>query len=281
MCKSESEGIICPTRGSKRYNGYCKHCFTHLFPADPISVATPNKSKEMQVVSQITSVYDGFIHNRAMYTTLGKIGCCDSKRRMDLWKIIGSTILAVEIDENQHKSYCPQDEEARYNELFMGFSGKYVFVRFNPDSYKDAEGNKQCVALDFRIEALKSEITRQIERIEEGKNEDPVEIIHMFYDYHIQEKWVDYSTLYRKANNRKPRKYKTEEERKVATRLKRREINGEIIRQLTFGRECCRLLEKLQSGEICDMDILVEHFKQLKTEMQTTERKIKLPEYYS
>ena len=30
-------------------------------------------------------------------------GCCSTKRRLDLSKLINNTMLCVEIDENQHK----------------------------------------------------------------------------------------------------------------------------------------------------------------------------------
>ena len=46
--------------------------------------------------------------------------------------------MAVEIDENQHKgSYYKTDKEnARYDDLFMELSSRYVFLRINPDTYK-------------------------------------------------------------------------------------------------------------------------------------------------
>ena len=45
----------------------------------------------------------------------------------------------IEVDEEQHKSNIKQDEEHRYDDLFMYFSGKYIFIRYNPDPYKDAD----------------------------------------------------------------------------------------------------------------------------------------------
>ena len=44
-------------------------------------------------------------------------------------------MLCIEVDENQHKYYIKEKEIERYNDLFMDFSGKYIFIRYNPDKY--------------------------------------------------------------------------------------------------------------------------------------------------
>jgi hypothetical protein len=50
-------------------------------------------------------------------------------------------MLAVEVDEGQHKAKSyHEDVDARYNDLAMVFGGKWVFIRFNPDSHADADG---------------------------------------------------------------------------------------------------------------------------------------------
>ena len=63
--------------------------------------------------------------------------CCETKRRIDLRMLINNTMLCVEIDENQHKKYIRYDENIRYDILFMDFSGKYIFMRCNPDKFID------------------------------------------------------------------------------------------------------------------------------------------------
>ena len=60
-------------------------------------------------------------------------GCCATKRRIDLRKLINSTLLCIEIDEGQPKSYIQTDEEHRYDDRQMDLNGKYIFVRYNPD----------------------------------------------------------------------------------------------------------------------------------------------------
>ena len=51
--------------------------------------------------------------------------------------LINNTMLCIEIDEHQHKKYIKYDENIRYDNLFMDFSGKYIFIRYNPDEIID------------------------------------------------------------------------------------------------------------------------------------------------
>jgi len=41
--------------------------------------------------------------------------------------------LADETDEHAHQGYDEKDEDIRYNDLYMVHSGKWVYIRFNPD----------------------------------------------------------------------------------------------------------------------------------------------------
>ena len=47
-------------------------------------------------------------------------------------------MLCIEIGgENQHKKYIKYDKNIIYDNLFMDFSGKYIFVRYNPNEFID------------------------------------------------------------------------------------------------------------------------------------------------
>jgi len=46
-------------------------------------------------------------------------------------------MIAVETDERQHRGYDKQDEEDRYSDLYMVHSGNWIFIRFNPDGYRE------------------------------------------------------------------------------------------------------------------------------------------------
>lgn len=104
-----------------------------------------------------------------------------NKTRIDHLKLINDTILCIEIDENQHKSYSKEDEIARYNDLFMAFDSKFIIIRFNPDEYKD--NGKLCnPMLVIRLPVLGREIMKQIKRIESNENTESLEVIELYYD---------------------------------------------------------------------------------------------------
>ena len=82
----------------------------------------------------INTFYNGFQHDKSLST--GHCNC-NHRRRIDHRKLIGNTLLVIETDENQHKSYDKMDEEIRHDDLYMAFSGKWIYIRFNPDKYID------------------------------------------------------------------------------------------------------------------------------------------------
>ena len=180
ICKSKST-IGCRTSGNRKLNGYCSHCFVNLFPDDPRALMVRKKSKELQVMTHIFSKYEGFKNDKPFYVDL-EGGCCETKRRIDLRKLVGNTMLCIEVDENQHKYYIKENEANRYNDLFMDFSGKYIFIRYNPDKYIDKFGKSKNPMFDTRMEVLEKSIDKQLKRIANGENEELVEIHHLFYD---------------------------------------------------------------------------------------------------
>jgi hypothetical protein len=92
-------------------------------------------------------------------------------------------MLCIEIDENQHKKRIYRESDSsRYNDLFCDFSGKYVFIRYNPDPYRDADGARRDPDVKVRMRKLFSELRRQMHRIEMSKNSQLLEIVHLFYD---------------------------------------------------------------------------------------------------
>ena len=175
-CKAEN----CETVGNKNYKGYCANCFQHLFPTDPLTFQIRSKTKEIAVRDFINSRFEGFQHDKPLW--YNETACdCTTKRRIDHRKLINDTLLCIETDENQHKSYSKEDEIARYNDLFMAFGGKFIFIRFNPDKYKD--NGKSCnPMLVNRLPVLETEINKQIKRIETNENTELLEVIELYYD---------------------------------------------------------------------------------------------------
>ena len=183
LCKSRKDpynfgGV---THGNRKLNGFCSHCFVNIFPDDPRSLLVKKKSKEIQVVTHLLSKYDGFIHDKPFYVDL-EGGCCSTKRRIDLRKLINDTMLCIEVDENQHKSYIKTNEQSRYDDLFMDFSGKYIFIRYNPDKFIDKYKASKNPFFETRMEVLEIMINKHVQRIERSENTDLVEIHHVFYD---------------------------------------------------------------------------------------------------
>ena len=171
----------CPynTSGNPKYKNYCTECFKRNFPLDPTTFQIQSKTKEIAVRDFINQYFDGFQHNKPLQT-----GHCDCtmRRSIDHRKLIGNTLLAIETDENQHKSYDKMDEEIRYDDLYMAHSGKWIYIRFNPDKYIDKKGIRKNPMIYTRLEKLKNEIEKQIKRIENEENSELVERVYMYYD---------------------------------------------------------------------------------------------------
>jgi hypothetical protein len=135
------------------------------------------KSKEIIVRDFLNLNFEGFIHDRSITTP-----DCSCLRRIDHRKLVEDTLLCIETDESQHKSYNRDDELKRYHDVHINWGvGKVVWIRFNPDMYKIGNMRKNP-QMATRLTALRKEIERQIIRIENGENGDLVEIHYMYYD---------------------------------------------------------------------------------------------------
>lgn len=184
LCKS----IWCETMGIKKYNGYCLNCCIHLFPE--IEVVRNYKTKEMNVVERIIENFPDFswIADKRIQD-----GC--SKRRPDLLLDLGTHIIIVEVDENQHEDYDCSCENRRLMELSQDVGHRpIVFIRFNPDDYIDQNGKEiqscwkinglgLCVIKnekiwDNRIKCLLDQIHYWVE----NTTEKTVEIVELYYD---------------------------------------------------------------------------------------------------
>jgi len=186
-CIEHGGGLRCPhcidwidSRGGKaKYDNYCATCFKRHFPDDPRSIRIYEHTKEIRVrnaiieASSTNPLFKGFVHDRSLYT-----GNCDCthRRRVDHRKLIGNTILAIETDEFAHRTYDEKDEEIRYDDLYMIHSGKWIYIRFNPDVTRT-----QQTDIEDRIDVLIHVIEQQIERILSDENIELVEIIKLFY----------------------------------------------------------------------------------------------------
>jgi len=173
----------------KKYNGYCLPCCIQVHPE--IKVSRNYKTKETEVVERIKETFPNFtwIADKRIQD-----GC--SKRRPDLLLDMGSHIIIVEIDENQHADYDCSCEHKRLMELSQDLQHRsIVFIRFNPDDYTNQDGVliKSCWKLnklgvmqimktkekewEDRINTLK----QQIQYWTEHPTEKTIEIVELFY----------------------------------------------------------------------------------------------------
>ena len=202
-CIAHGGGTRCPNckdwpdsrSGSSKYDGYCATCFKRIFPNDERSKVIYTHTKEIMVRNAINSNFEGFVHDRPLYT--GNCDCshrrriehflislCEIKKRihykfakriyMNHRKLIGNTILAVETDEFGHRGYDQKDEEIRYDDLYMIHSGKWIFIRFNPDD------NISKVDIDDKLDKLIETIEDCIDRIENDENIELLEIYKLY-----------------------------------------------------------------------------------------------------
>ena len=174
---------LCPyeLKGNIKYDNYCTYCFSNLFPFDVRVKEIRQKSKEIEVVNYVCLTFSNikWYHDKPLYINFDI--CCPSKRRIDLRALIRNTMLCIEVDENQHKYYTTESEFVRYNEIIYDLTCKYIFIRFNPDIYR-TNNIIQKTNIKTRLNILGSEVIKQMQNINEGKNEELLEIIHLFYD---------------------------------------------------------------------------------------------------
>jgi hypothetical protein len=74
------------------------------------------------------------------------------------------------------------DENIRYDDVYMIHSGKWIFIRYNPDSYKNYKGIHCNPDKNIRLLTLKNEIEKHIKRINNDENKDIIEIYNLFFD---------------------------------------------------------------------------------------------------
>ena len=179
---------LCDIRATNKYRGYCLRCFIHIFPNEP--VARNYKTKEKYVVDCVKEKYPNFDW---ICDKIIQGGC--SKRRPDMFLDMGSYIIIVEIDENQHEAYDSSCENKRIMQIWEDVGCRQmIFIRFNPDSYKDKEGknitscwstNKQGILVIKKEKEWDKRINKLLEEIEYWSNNEPEElrtIRQLFYD---------------------------------------------------------------------------------------------------
>lgn len=192
LCKSE----WCETTGNSRYDGYCLHCFIHLFPDKPNVKNYKTKEKAVTdfILEQFPLEKYSWISDKRIQD-----GC--SRKRPDLFLDLGYQIIIVEVDENQHELYDCSCENKRLMELSQDVNHRpIIFIRFNPDEYIDNDKkvtscwgiNKLgvCAVKKTKIKEWESRLNALKNQIEYWCNVDnttnkTLEVIQLYYDTNI------------------------------------------------------------------------------------------------
>ena len=186
LCKTP----LCETRARKNCEGLCARCFVYTHPDKPN--ARNYKTKERTVVDIVLAAFPSFT-----WVTDKKVqdGC--SRRRPDLFLDMGSHVIIVEVDENQHTEYDCSCENKRLMEISQDVGHRpIIFIRFNPDDYTDQSGTKvkSCFAADksgiFKVAKSKvadwnmrtNALLQQIAYWSETPTTKTVEVVQLFYD---------------------------------------------------------------------------------------------------
>lgn len=121
--------ILCNlTRSNSKYKGYCASCCLFKYPDDPR--VRNYKTKEQAIMSTILEKYPDIILDKAISG-----GC--SRKRPDGLLDLGSHVIIIEVDENQHKGYDKTCDNKRIMMLSQDLAHRpIVFIRVNPDSFK-------------------------------------------------------------------------------------------------------------------------------------------------
>jgi hypothetical protein len=186
LCTSD----FCENRKNNKCNGYCRNCFIHLFPNETIS--KNYKTKEKCVIDHISNLFP----NETWRFDRHIIDGC-SKRRPDALLDLGSHLVIIEVDENKHSNYDCSCENKRLMLLSQDVGHRpIVFIRFNPDGYKDESGNHtSCWTINkvtsgiLYVPAKKKKewehrlkvLNNQIDYWKENKPCKTIEMIELFY----------------------------------------------------------------------------------------------------
>jgi hypothetical protein len=176
-CKDHEEPGMITTRVRKcascnlfsveKKGGLCSYC-------KPNSTAK-QRTKEMKVVKYIEDCKIEFTHNKSVGFSCGNY-------RPDIRIDVGTHIVIVEIDEDQHKQYDSKCEVARMLNIQQAEGMRCVFIRYNPDTYKIA-GKTFKVYEKMRHRVLEKQIRQHMENIPE----EDITVYRLFYDYDKRE----------------------------------------------------------------------------------------------
>ena len=124
------------------------------------------------------------MYNTPFYVDL-EGGCCETKRIIYLRMLINYRMLCIEVDGHQQKRYIKYDKNMRYDNLFMAFSGKYIFIRYSPDQFIDKYNTSKSSFFQIRMDLLDNDIETHIQILAHGLNTDLIVIHNLLYNENL------------------------------------------------------------------------------------------------
>jgi len=178
------EDVFIKQKRYKKYKSYCFKCYCVEHPDEIIPRRFMLKENYIHEYLKL-KIKKIQLHNK------GTGGC--SLRRPDWFIDMGTHIIIIECDEEQHRNYSCTNR--RTMELFQDFGERpIVLIRFNPDKYKsENKKHKSCFDIDEKnkLTLNKKQWTKRSEALVEMINkyieldtfpEKEVTVEHMFYD---------------------------------------------------------------------------------------------------
>lgn len=148
-------------------NNICKLC-------NPENFIKYNQRKELHI-------RDVFLANNLNFISHDKIanGTICGKERPDFIFDCGTHVVIVEIDELQHKTYQCECEQTRMINIIQSFGGlKCLFIRYNPDDFKNDKGIKSLLSSNKKEEHLLDWVRLALKRIPTNLGE----VVYLFFD---------------------------------------------------------------------------------------------------
>ena len=143
-----------------------------------LSIMSNHRLEELAFTKELLVSYPEGILNR---TIQGGDPEGTHKRRPDFQLENNYNFLLVDINENQHKSYDPIDEERRLRELLGDVDKPLIYMILNPDEYIDKNGKRvggcfykdQDGDLQYNLDEFKRRMSKLRMDVGKYRNEAP------------------------------------------------------------------------------------------------------------
>lgn len=162
--------------------------------------------KQNQVIEMLkASQHNNFV---SVDKAIDVIKECGDNYRPDVYYNALTHCVILEIDEGMHKNYNDYCERVRMYNIAQGLGLPTIFIRYNPDRYKDKNGNYVDPTPMIRKEKLlemisycKTAIPKYNEEDEEedgeenGEENEFIRVIYLFYDNYDHESSFKFEIL--------------------------------------------------------------------------------------